>query len=121
MKKMVKMAVLLATLLMLTGVAFADECYEITCIGLDYDFQLTHNVYFDPYNGSFNGLCATQGGMSLFYDSMKLQAIIEGSSIDGYLKFHGDDFHVVSGIVYCMGGRFTVRGHKVDYDECPDN
>jgi len=106
---------------MLTGVAFADECYEITCTGLDYDFQLTHKVYFDTYNGSFDGLCATSGDLSLFYDSMKLQAITEGSSIDAYLKFHGDDFYVVSGIVYCMGGRFTVRGHRVDYDECTDN
>ena len=120
MKKMVKMAVLLATLLMLTGVAFADECYEITCTGLDYQFELTHNVYFDTDSGSFDGLCATSGNMSLFYDSMNLQAIMQGSSIDGYLKFHGDDFHVLKGIVYCMGGRFKVRGHIIDYDECEE-
>ena len=75
MKKIVKMAVLLATLLLLTGVAFADDCYEVTCTNLDTGYKITHPVYIDVYSnpGRFDGLCATDGNLTKFFDSMNLE------------------------------------------------
>lgn len=122
MKKMVKVAVLLATLLLLAGVAFADECYEVTCTNVDTGEKLIHNVRIDPeYNeneGRFHGFCGVSGDLVTFYDAMKLQAIAVEPPVQAYLKFHGDWYHVVTGIVYCYGTRWDVRGHIVDYGEC---
>jgi hypothetical protein len=129
MKKMVKLAVLLATLLLVTGVASADwcDCYEVTCKNLDHPDMdpITHNVNFcfepeDPtsdYN-NFGGLCNDEGYMALFFDSMSMQALAFSSESNplAYLKFHGDGPFVVGGIVYCYGDRWTIRGHVVDYD-----
>ena len=125
MKKIVKMAVLLAALLLLTGVAFADDCYEVTCTNLDNGEKLTHYVKIWPdyseNEGRFDGFCGEAGDMVTFYDAMKLQALAFSTENNplAYLKFHGDYFHVVTGIVYCNGTRWDIRGHIVDYELCP--
>ena len=125
MKKMVKIAVLLATLLLLTGVAFsADECYEVTCTNLDNGEKLIHHVVIYPdyseNEGRFDGFCGEAGNMVTFFDAMKLQALAFSAENNplAYLKFHGDDFHVVTGIVYCNDIRWDIRGHVVDNELC---
>jgi hypothetical protein len=32
----------------------------------------------------------------------------------GYLKFHGDEGHVVKGIGYCAGNRWNLKGHVAE-------
>lgn len=129
MKTIVKLTVLFGALLLVTGVAFADwcDCYEVTCTNLEDGTKITHNVEFcfDPYSPTsdynwFFGLCNDEGHMALFFDSMRKQALAFSSENNplAYLKFHGDWLHVVSGIVYCYGDRWTIRGHVTDYDDC---
>jgi hypothetical protein len=123
MKMMVKLAVLFATLLLVTGVASADwcSCYEITCTNLDIDMVIAdHPVVIcgDP-NGDnefyFNGLCNNTGTTITFFDSMKDQMLVYDSSGNvGYLKFHGDEGHVVKGIGYCSGFRWNLRGREAE-------
>jgi hypothetical protein len=123
MKIMVKLAVLLATLLLLTGIAFAQSCenycYEVTVTDLD-DSTNTHTGCIGLQ------LCADNTGymnspfgtdMSLFFDSMRDQALgydRNAPSCVGYFKFHGDDLYILKGIGYCEGERHTIKGHQKD-------
>jgi len=127
MKMMVKLAVLFATLLLVTGIAFAGgSCYyyEYTYTGLDNpeDSGLwCQEICFDFGNnsGTFDGFCEA-GDLSLFFGPTFLnpQALLysgdTGTEV-GYLTFHGSWFGAFNGIEYCSdGGRYTVHGHKVD-------
>jgi len=123
MKTIVKLAVLLATLLLLTGVASAQwcDCYEITCTDLDHPLVITHIVQlcFDPENneGSFQGICNQAGDMSLFFGLID-QALAFNPGVTAYLSFHGSwPLNVVTGDVYCYGDRWMVWGHVLD--RCP--
>ena len=128
MKMIVKLAVLFAILLLLTGVAFAEApcfCYEVTCTNLENGDRITHNVgiCFAPSGEEayIYSICGNEGPMSLFFDPMKKEALAYasyGSPFVGYLKFHGDWLHVLNGIVYCNGDRWTIRGHKVNEGNC---
>jgi hypothetical protein len=130
MKAIVKLTVLFAALLLVTGVAFAwCNCFEVRCTNLDHpDMKpIIHNVEFclDPeyptsQSNSFAGLCNDDGAMVLFFDAMKLQALAFSTENNplAYLKFHGDWPSVVNGIVFCYGDRWSMRGHVVDPDEC---
>ena len=119
MKIMVKLTVLMATLLLLTGVAFAQpsddcSCYEITCTNLDTGSVVADHLVvlcFDmgEKDGSFTGLCNAEGQMCLFFDSMKKEALAYSETNPyGYLKFHGDHLYVVQGmdIVQETGGEY---------------
>ena len=127
MKIMVKLTVLMAFLLLLTGVAFAgSNChdYEFDWTDLDnpemsgtYCVELCFN--YGDQSGNFSGFCEADGNLVLFFDSMKKQALWYSTSTPsvGFLKFHGSKLHVFNGITYCVNGmesRFEVRGHKVD-------
>jgi hypothetical protein len=126
MKMMVKLAVLLATLLLLTTVAFAQSfdyfaCYEITYTNLDNpdDKETIFAGFifdFEANEGYFEGICGESGNLSLFFDSMRKQALaysIYGSV--AYLKFHGDWLNIVTGIAYCNGNsRYEFKGHQSD-------
>jgi hypothetical protein len=125
METMVKLAVLLATLFLLTGVAFAQgvcDYYEYTYTGLDDPFetgmsctQLCFN-YGEPY-GMYTLFCGYYGNLTLFFDSMNKEALAYSINNDvGYLKFHGDRLYIFNGIFYCGSGgyRYEVRGHKVE-------
>jgi hypothetical protein len=124
MKKMVKIAVLLATLLLLTGVAFADcyECYEVTVKDLD-DPTNTHTgcIAIDFCSGQiYNSPFGTD--IVLFFDSMKEQALIyddSDPSCVGYVKFHGDYGYIMTGIGYCEGERHNIKGHQIDCSSNP--
>jgi hypothetical protein len=123
MKMIVKLVVLLATLLLLTGVAFAEPpCayYEYSYTGLDNpDTGITCTELCFNYgesNGQYSSFCEYYGSLALFFDSMNKEALAYSINNDvGYLKFHGDRLYIFNGIFSCGGGsRFEVRGHKVD-------
>jgi hypothetical protein len=127
MKMMVKLAVLFATLLLLTGVSFAadcdDYCYEVTTTDLD-DPTHTHTgcialQFCDDNTGYIYGPFGTN--MSLFFDSMKDQVLgydpLEPSCV-GYFKFHGDNLFILKGIGYCKGERHEIKGHQIDCSTC---
>lgn len=128
MKPMVRLIVLFATLLLLTGVSFANgDCYyyEYVYTNLDREETDTWCAELCFNSGTYSEFCES-GNMILFFDSMKKQALLYSTNTTppyqevGYLKFHGDQLHVFTGIFYCTGAfqeRFFVRGHKVDYCE----
>jgi len=123
MKIMLKFAVLFVTLLLLTGVGFAancwDSCYEVTVTDLD-DPTNTHTACVGlKFCDDNTGAMASPFGkdMSLFFDSMKDQALgydPSNPSCVGYFKFHGDDLYILKGIGYCEGERHTIKGHQKD-------
>jgi len=124
MKAMVKLAVLFATLLLVTGVAFAGGgCYyyEFSYTGLDDPTNSGQDcayLCFDGNNsGTFEGFCES-GDLSLFLDFLNPTLLLYSGDLNvevGYLTFHGSWLNVFNGIIYCSpGGRYTVHGHKVD-------
>jgi hypothetical protein len=119
---MIKLTVVLATLLLLTGVAFATgDCslYEFHYTWLDDpEISGTWCVELCFYSGYYYGFCdLTTGDLELFFDSMKKQALFSNNyDVNGYLKFHGDNLFSFTGIEDCDGYRYEIRGHKVE--EC---
>jgi len=127
MKMMVKLAVLFATLLLLTGAAFAQAfdcaCYEITSTMVDNP-SIKQNFFERVcinYENKKGYTCSPliSMGLSLFFDSMKDQGLGYTDNCWKYFKTHGDDHYVVTGISYCYGNRYTFRGHKTDEENCP--
>jgi hypothetical protein len=120
MKMMVKLAVLFATLLLLTGVSFAYDCgtycYEVTVTDLD-DPTNTHTGCIG-INFCNNEIMSPFGtDIVMFFDSMKEQVLIyddSDPSCVGYVKFHGDDLHILKGIGYCEGERHNISGRQKD-------
>ena len=129
MKMMVKLTVLLTTLLLLTGVAFANDCYCYEFIFTFLDGPPGPNsgpvrICFNGYNvGEIYGLtynfCDPPDPLFMFFDSMREQALASHTSPPNvaYLKFHGDNQHSVTGIV-SGDGRYSFRGHKTDSAYC---
>jgi hypothetical protein len=141
MKMMVKLAVLFATLLLLTGVSFADfcGCYEITATDVDNpedSCTRSVNMCFDE-----SGILIappspplTPKAMILTSFSGGLSPIIIGNGLTDWasFKFHGDWFNVITGQLSsygkcmgsgCSGGiknfcgvkqlrRYQLWGHK---------
>ena len=131
MKTMVKLAVLLATTLLLAGVAFAIppcECYEINWTSLSEPGNsgiFYSEICFDYDNeGSVDYFCTPPGYSSplyMFFDSMNKEAITYSNEYGQcivYFKFHGDHNHVVTGIEAHYGYRAEFRGHQVDMENC---
>ena len=130
MKIMLKLAVLFAALLLLSGISFAQtpliscqQCYEVTVTDLD-DSTNTHTgcIRIDFCFGDMVSPFGTD--MVLFFDSMKEQALgydSEDPSCVGYFKFHGDWQYIITGIGYCEGERHNIKGHRIDCDTpgCP--
>lgn len=124
MKKMVMMAVLMATLLLLAGVSFAQPCgvcYEATVIDLD-DPTNTHTgcIGIDFCSGEVYSPFGTD--MVFFFDSMNDQALgysDSDPSCVGYIKFHGDHLFILKGIGYCEGERHEIKGHQIDCSSDP--
>ena len=125
MKKiMIKMVFLLATLLLLSGVSFANSagscnCYEITYTNLDDS----------TYSGiQYTRICLDYENHNGFWDICDL-SLFPGLTMKGlvhsdpcaptYFKFHGDHNYMITGI--WSGGssyRYTFRGHKTDESNC---
>jgi hypothetical protein len=121
MKTMLKLAVLITTLLLLSGVSFGEApCYY-------YEVELTNladgtvtpelvQICLDPGNdyGQIDCCCILYQTLTLFFDSMNQQALGSGTGCTSYLKFHGDYQHIVTGITFCDGQMFSLRGIKTD-------
>ncbi len=127
---MVKLAVLFATLLLLTGVSFASVCgtycYQVTATDLDDPTNIeTGCIRLDLCENNTGFIYGPFGtNMSLFFDSMSDQALgydDSDPSCVGYFKFHGDDLHILKGIGYCEGERHNIKGRRVDCctSDCP--
>ena len=121
MKMMVKLSVLLATLLLLTGVAFAwCNCYEITATDVDNPTN-THTetvevcLDYEYYNGDVCAPDPYRLNLSLFFEPLGLQILAYNKGCVGSFKFHGSNNNVVTGIGYCNGNtRWTIWGHTTD-------
>jgi len=106
MKTMVKLAMVVAVLLLLNGVSFAagcwNECYELTYTNMDSPgdpMEVCATFQFcDDNTGAINSPLA-DASMALFFDPMKQEALAISDGCAGYFKFHGDYLYVVKGMV----------------------
>jgi len=122
MKAIVKLAVLFATLLLITGVAFAQEdceCYKITLTSLDNPPN-TENAYEEICLDYENNTGAFETCNSALFPGLITQGLVyDPTCCKGYFKFHGNDNNVVTGEFICMGtGRYTFWGHITDRTNC---
>jgi hypothetical protein len=132
MKMMVKLAVLFAILLLVTGVAFSADCdcYEVSGTALDVPATDTRfvRICFDygdnigEIYGLCPSLCAPPEPLFMFFDSMNEKALT--SYAHGgitrcvtHFKFHGNNQNVLTGIHF-NGIRWTIWGHKTDDSNC---
>jgi len=127
MKKMIKIAILLATLLLVTGIAFAGSigscsCYEAVWTDLDDNTSTPYCCEYICINEGNN--TGQWGGMDLylFFDSMNKKVLGYSSNGDictAYWKYHGDDYSIINGIHKCSNShRLAFRGVKTDLDKC---
>jgi hypothetical protein len=142
MKMMLKFLIILVTLLIVTGAAFAAptsplcnnayncECYEVTATDVDnaaHSWTRVVEICIDsenqcgwldyPYDDGH------QLYLSLFFDGLQTKITGSASNFDAAsLKFHGDDLYVLTGDLYCYSGnafcnpsghRFKLHGHKL--------
>ena len=133
MKMMVKLAVLFATLLLLTGVSFAYDdcdCYEVTATEVDnptHTHTASVGICFD-YGNESGHVDSPLGpiNLSLFFEplGLKILAYPGGTSSPlgacvGAFKFHGSDNNVITGIGFCDEDRWTLWGHRTEESNCP--
>ena len=119
MKMIVKFTVLSATLLLLTGIAFAQgdcECYKVNFTDLDNPAggkTVYEEICLDyANNAGVFGMC----DLSLF-PGLITQGLVYGCPCVAYFKFHGYDNNVITGEAHCdMGDRYTFWGHITN---CP--
>ena len=130
MKMMVKLAVLFATLLLLTGVSFAiecnfNECYEITATEVDNPSH-THTGFvmicldYDAKAGEAGSPIGSIN-LSLFFQPLGLKILAYPGGTPsplgdcvGAFKFHGSDNNVITGIGFCDEDRWTIWGHRTE-------
>ena len=127
MKMMVKLAVLFATFLLLTGVSFADDCdcYEVTATEVGSPTH-THSESVEvclDYGNKTGKVCAPDPyglDLSLFFQPLGLQILAFNEGAVGSFKFHGSHNNVVTGIGYFgpENTRWTLWGHKTE-GPCP--
>jgi hypothetical protein len=121
MKMVVKLAVLFATWLLLSGIAFAFigncACYKVNFTSLDNpantetDYEALCLDYEDN-TGEFFGC-----DVSLFPGLITQGLAGGGCPCVGFFKFHGSDNNVITGDWYC-GERATFWGHITDLEHC---
>jgi hypothetical protein len=134
MKIIVKLAVLFAALLLLTSVAFAEDCncYAVTQTPLEDPSPFPSDTFpvticFDDGDnvGTIAYLCSdVEDPLVMFFNSMSDQAVTSHEyDIDSlcvaYLKFHGDNNYALTGMRYNTPlGRASLKGHKIDWCLC---
>jgi len=129
MKMIVKLEVLVAALLLLTGVAsaasdpveFYCRCYEITATEAhDSSFQDTFLATVCLNYETNTGFVCTEFGPAhlSFFPGVVDKVLAFGDSCVGAFKFHGSDNNVLTGIGHCFDEDWTLWGHKTD-GMCP--
>jgi hypothetical protein len=129
MKTMVKLAVLLATLLLLSVASFAGpamiecNCYDVTATNLDdpgYNFHGFYELCLDYENKSAVVQPLCEGlDLSMFLVSSGLELVGSNDLCAGFFKFHGSDLNVATGKFYDIW-RFSIWAHKTAWDNCPE-
>jgi hypothetical protein len=130
MKTMVKLTVLIATLLLLTGGAFAGTNPPCNCYILSWNALDNYGPMYGPVllcsgpnnQGRYGGFCFQTGGLSWFFDQDPVQALgynpLSESPEEGYLKFHDSRLTVFNGIWNCDGNRYNVWGRITNLSNC---
>jgi hypothetical protein len=129
MKIMVKLAVLFATLLLISSVAFAGSgscgCYEITATAIgNPEITYTETVEICLNYEEMVGEAYTTGDLgtlplALFRDlSLNFLAYADYGICGGSFKFHGSHNNVITGIGYCVDTHWTIWGHRTDTMNC---
>jgi hypothetical protein len=124
MRLTVILVVLFASLLMVTGAAFAagccyDQCFYATCTALNNPANsFTDHIAICYYDDT--AVICDQGGFifnaSLFSQGLNDQAIIYNNSAVGYITFHGYDDSAYNGLYYDGNDRYKCHGVE---EECP--
>jgi hypothetical protein len=125
MKPMVRLAVLLLTLLLITGVALAQECkcYDATLTAMDGSWQ---SHYYDLICLDYekNSGTITSGSFSmeltLFFDYIPNYMIGSGSGCVSFFNSMGSVNTVIIGMESCGGNRARFYGITVDMRFCQD-
>jgi hypothetical protein len=139
MKTIVKLAVLLTTLLLLSGAAFAEaecECYTINATDLDnpedsctrdvqicFDFGSHKGIFTSPKYVPFPKTVFMP--LNMYLDAMNRKMSGSLALFDAVsLKFHGDWMHVVTGELsstnlskfcgYNGYHRYALHGHRAE-------
>ena len=124
MKPMVRLAVLLSTLLLITGVALAQDCkcYSVTLTAMDGSNE--KNNYYDLICLDYekNSGTITSGDfsmdLSLFFDYFPNYMIGSGSGCVAFFNSMGSINTVIIGIEDCGGDRSRFYGITVDMRLC---
>jgi hypothetical protein len=129
MKMMVILAVLLASLLVLTGAAFATIFCLDSCPGYSACYKVTGTDTTNPANSfmqdwhfcySYDGdslgyVCEGSGtnflfGFSFFCQGLNDQAAGIGGGKGAYMTFHGSDDGAFNGLYYNGVDQFNIHG-----------
>ena len=111
MKRMVIWAVLFASLLLVTGAAFAQECYKVTGRDLTNSASFTADWWF--YWGSDNNAEVwDQDTIELFEANFVNTRAITFDSTDygAYMTFHGLNWTSFDGLYYDGIDQYTIHG-----------
>jgi len=138
MKIMVKLAIVFATLLLITNMAFAfpcvqESCYEVYSTKVDGSVDSEGFWSVCLYNSGMGFLCEDDGCMMLYeYSGGPASYSTNVNPIPGYLfsnvwLVYGTDvaYYInsvggvyITGVVYDEGERSTIKGIKVDLLNC---
>jgi len=129
MKMMVKLVVLFASLLVVTGTAFAvscceDVCYKVTVTGLASTYIGKADWSFCFFDDNLADVCALSPGgptplfqVSFFNQNLIDQAIsISPVSTGVYMRFHGSEDDIFNGLFYLGGDQYNIHGVE---EPCP--
>jgi len=122
MKRMVIWAVLFASLLVVTGAAFAQDCYKVTGRDLTNSANsFTANWWFDWYSDynaevfTYNSSTGVLGPFLFDANFVNMRAItFDSPDMGAYMTFHGN-WTSFDGLFY-DGDQYTIHGVA---QECP--
>jgi len=129
MKTGVILIVLFASLLVVTGAAFAlplpscceDACYEVTGTDLTNPANSFTQHWSFCFSDDIGVACNQPGSTFLFAFSSFFQSLIDQViSFQGnaaYIKFHGSDDDIFNGLYYLSGDQYNIHGVE---EPCPD-
>jgi hypothetical protein len=125
MKKTIILAALVASLLVVTGIAFAgptpsccyDVCYKVTGTNLTNpgeDFTADWAFCFDGY--PFGWVCDRSGPTFLFFFAAYPENLLyhvtsfDSGTVGAYMQIHGIEGDVFNGLYFNSGNRMLIHG-----------